>query len=255
MIHTPLFFPKKPSLFEGSNGFSLFLLALCLLAPSLGLAQPTSQPASKSSLQTPPKTTLTIHPKPAQLSPSVRHGTLKTPLKKPENTINPQDGVIFRLRSSYMGNPPALRKPSRPLPHDPAVLTLARVHEALKKNEKALHNQTITLRGRVVRSIKHTTCTLMMCLPKFPCCNRCGESLLLRDLQSNETILLSGRVDGKEIGCYGNECVRQCQPMQPGQIYTLRGTLQPLSVYSRNPPPLLERHQFNVVSFQPWSQK
>jgi hypothetical protein len=249
MIRSFLSFLKKISLFESTCGFSPFLLALCLFSPSIGLAQPTSQPTP------PPKAAITIHQKPAQLAPSVQQGTLKAPIKKPPIRVNPQDGVIFRLRSSYMTSQPALRKPNRPLPHDPAVLTLARVHETLRKNEKALHNQTITLRGMIVRSLKHTTCTLMMCLPKFPCCNRCGEPLLLRDLQSNESIVLHGSVDGKEIGCYGNECVRQCQPMQPGQIYTLRGTLQPLSVYSRPPRPHLERYHFHVLSFQPWSRK
>ncbi len=93
--------------------------------------------------------------------------------------------------------------------------------EVIKKSEM-LENQTIKVWG--VADVYRLICTQKECFLENPCCNICSGSLVLKAM--GKKIILTGKYDGKDVKCSGNECKQECYPLKAGRKYEVTGILK-----------------------------
>lgn len=80
----------------------------------------------------------------------------------------------------------------------------------------------LTFVGATHLEIENVTCTLVECI----CCNTCNG--LISFVTANDTILLTGAPNGKQIACKGSDCDLRnnrmhCEPLELYKNYEITG--------------------------------
>jgi hypothetical protein len=87
------------------------------------------------------------------------------------------------------------------------------------EQSEALENQRISVMG--VAGVYRLICTQKECFLENPCCNICSGSLVLRGM--GKKIILTGKYDGADVKCTGNDCEQECYPLKSGKKYEVIG--------------------------------
>ncbi|MFO0548490.1 MAG: hypothetical protein U0271_08895 [Polyangiaceae bacterium] len=132
-------------------------------------------------------------------------------------TSAPVSSAPVALHSSAPGTPP----PASAIP----LLDLA----SLPKTAKAMNGKRVRVVGETFQGafvlqfengevasfeVKTQVCTLALCLPDHPCCNRCGSAVSLKGPELMGVRLVSGDENNPRFGCGGDSCSLTCSPAE-----------------------------------------